>query len=377
MRLLDFNSLQIKRGIIHKILERKPENATSLVAETNEIISFTPRMTLMLIQRLLDAMGRKGKGFYLEIWDVAPNSFFSTCHNLNRKNDTEFIAASKHLATKLAGLQTQEVIPESYLLFVEAIDRTHHNGSPMYIAIKTEPHEAFKHTGRIVEVLDGLFLSPSQKLYKIGILFEDDNPELAAPNNNYAGYLFDEQFGGKSSLAKYFYEKFLGFSDKHNGALQSKNFYDFTHALIMGKASLDEREKLLDALRILFTTDVSPTVRPSDFSEHYITDSSLKAQFLIKVVNKLPGSFLKDVSLINTTLQSRKVNFGAFSITGPDKDFASKVREIKTQKELESIDITDPTITVIVMPGKPHMKKPNKAKPKPKQSNGLKRAGTT
>lgn len=360
MRQITFNSLEYKRAIIHKIIERKPEDACSLVEETNEIIAFSPRMTLMLTQRLLDAMGRKGKGFYLEIWDVAPSSFYSTCHNLHRKNDAEFIAASKHLATKLAGLQTQGVIPDSYLLFIEAVDQTYKNGSPVYIAIKTEPHEALKHTGTIVEVLDGLFLSPSQKLYKVGMLFEDENAEQPAPNNSYGGYLFDELFGGKSNLAKYFYDKFLGFSAKHNGALQSKDFYEMTQSLIMSKALVEDREQLLDALKSVFTMNVSPVIRPSDFGEQYIAEPTFKAQFTAKVVSKLPGSFLKDNTLISTALKNRKVSFGAFSITGPDEDFTSKVRVIKTRKELDSIDITDPNITVIMMPGKPNVRKTKK-----------------
>jgi hypothetical protein len=357
MRQITFNSLEYKRAIIHKILERQPQDACSLVEETDEIISFTPRMTMMLTQRLLDAMGRKGKGFYLEIWDVAPSSFYNTCHNLHRKNDADFITASKHLATKLAGLQTQGVIPDSYLLFIEAVDRTYQNGSPVYIAIKTEPHEALKHTGNVVEVLDGLFLSPSQKLYKVGMLFEDENFERPAPNDRYAGYLFDELFGGKSNLAKYFYEKFLGFSAKHNGALQSKDFYDLTHGLIMGKASVEDRERLLDALKSVFTVDVSPIIRPSDFGEHFISDPLFKGHFTAKVVNNLPGSFLKDNTLINTALKNKKVSFGAFSITGPDEDFASKVKVIKTQDELENIDLSDPNVTVIMMPGKPNVRK--------------------
>jgi hypothetical protein len=374
MRQLSFNSLHIKRAIIHKILERKPQDACSLVKENNVIISFTPKMTLMLIDRLVDAMGRKGKGFYLEIWDVAPSSFFLTCHDLIRKSDTEFISASNHLATKLAGLQTQEIIPDSYLLFIEAIDKTYNNGSPVYIAIKTEPHAAFKQTGDIVEILDDLFLSPSQKLYKVGILFEDSNPDQAFPNSDYSGYLFDDQFGGKSNLAKYFYESFLGFSAKHNGALQTKYFYDLTHSLIMSKAPIEDRENLLDALRVTFAADVSPTIRPNEFGEHYIQDQSFKGQFTVNVVNKLPGSFLRDTSLIDTTLKSKKVNFGAFSITGPNEEFASKVKQIKTKEELESIDITNPNITVIVMPGKPNVRKPNK--PKAKKPNGHQRAGT-
>ena len=368
MRQITFNSLVYKRAIIHKILERQPQDACSQVEETHEVIAFSPKMTITLTQRLLAAMGRKGKGFYLEIWDVAPSGFYATCHNLHRKNDADFIAASKHLATKLAGLQTQGVIPESYLLFIEAIDETYNGGSPVYIAIKTEPHDAFKHTGTVVEVLEGVFLSPSQKLYKVGMLFEDDNPELAAPNDAYAGYLFDEQFGGQSSLAKYFYDKFLGFSAKNNGALQSKNFYDLTHSLIMSHAPVDDRGRLLESLRAVFTNDLAPVIRPSEFGEHFIAEPSLQGRFIAKVVNKLPGSFLKDKTLITTALKNRKVNFGAYSITGPDDDFADKVKVIKTRDELQDIDLTDPNITVIVMPGKPNVKPKAKPNGRPRTS---------
>ena len=152
MRQLIFNSLTIKRAIIHKILERKETAACSLVDESDEIIDFNPKMTLTLIERLLDAMGRKGKGFYLEIGDVSSDSYYKLCDNLNKKSDNDFVSTSKELATKLAGLQRKGNIPDSYLMFIEAIDESYHN-KPVYITIKAEPHSAFKRTGKSIEIL--------------------------------------------------------------------------------------------------------------------------------------------------------------------------------------------------------------------------------
>lgn len=368
MRSLSFNSLEIKRVIIHKILERKEHDACSLVEETDEIIECTPRMKLMIIERLLDAMGRRGKGFYLEIGDVASDSYFMLCNGLLRKKASEFISVSKVLATKLAGLQTKGEIPDSYLMFIEAVDKTYHD-TPMYITIKAEPHAAFKQTGNIVELMENLFLSPSQKLYKVGILFENHDEEKAFPNDNFGGYVFDEQFNGTSNLAKYFYEGYLGFTLLHNGPLQSKKFYDLTSGLIMSKAPLEDRDDLLDALKTVFKADVSIWIRPNEFVENYVGDPTLKSLFIAKVVSKLPSSILKSVELLDFSLSNRKVNFGAFSITGPDSEFADKVRVIKNKDELDKIDFNNPNQTVVVMPGRPHVNKPKKPRP-----DGLRRA---
>jgi hypothetical protein len=370
MRSLTFNSLDIKRVIIHKILEKKKEDACSLVEETNAIIECTPRMKVMIIERLLDAMGRKGKGFYLEVGDISSDSYFVLCNDLLRKKDPEFISVSKTLATKLAGLQTKGEIPNSYLMFIEAIDRTYHD-TPIYITIKAEPHSAFKQTGDMVELMENLFLSPSQKLYKVGILYEDSNEEKAFPNDNHSGYVFDEQFTGTSNLAKYFYEGYLGFTLLHNGPIQSKKFYDLTSALIMNKAPMEDRDDLLDALKTVFKADVSIWIRPNEFVDNYIGDATLKALFIAKVVNKLPASILKSSELLDFSLQNRKVSFGAFSISGPDAEFAEKVRVIKSRAELDEIDFNNPNQTVVVMPGRPHLNKPKKPKP-----DGLRRAGT-
>lgn len=368
MRSLIFNSLEIKRAIIHKILERKETDACSQVEENNTIIHCTPKMTLMIIERLLDAMGRKGKGFYLEIGDVAPSSLFMQCNGLDRRTDNEFIATSQALATKLAGLQTKGAIPDSYLMFIEAKDMSYQRGAPVYITIKAEPHSAFQHNGTAVDVLENLFLSPSQKLYKVGILYEDDNnvvgeEEKAFPNSHFSGYVFDEQFTGSSNLAKYFYEGFLGFTLLHNGPLQSKKFYDLTSSIIMTKVPVEDREDLLDALKTVFNADVSIWIRPNEFVENYVADSTLKAVFIAKVVSKLPASILKSSELLDFSLHKRRLNFGEYYISGPDENFAEKVRVIKTQEELASLDLNDPNHTILVMPGKPNINKPKKQRP--------------
>ena len=131
----------------------------------------------------------------------------------------------------------------------------------------------------------------------------------------------------------------------------------------MSKAPLEEKDILIDALKLVFTADTSIWIRPNEFGEQFINDTTLKSYYTAKVVTKLPATIEKSSELLDFNLNNRRVNFGEYYISGPDKDFQDKVKVVKTREELENIDFSDPNHTILIMPGKPHLNKPRKQRP--------------
>jgi hypothetical protein len=107
--------LSIRRMASHSIIEKQPKDQCSVADTTNELLTFSIDQQKLILKRLQDAMGRKGKGFYLEIGDASPRSFFGHCHDMNKLNDEIFIKRTQDIAHMLAGVQTHSKIKSGYL----------------------------------------------------------------------------------------------------------------------------------------------------------------------------------------------------------------------------------------------------------------------
>ena len=157
---------------------------------------------------------KTSKAFELEIENTTGESFFSIASELHNQNNDNFIANTREIAGLLAKNQKRTSIPGGYLLIMDCIDNEAE--LPVCIVIKAEPHEALQFTNvgghSQVSLLKQVFLSPSQKLYKIGILYAKSAIENDNKNDQYGCFLYDDQFRAESHPAEYFYKDFLGFT---------------------------------------------------------------------------------------------------------------------------------------------------------------------
>lgn len=354
MRVLNFQGLSIRRMISHVILEKQPKDQCSVATLSDELLTFDAEMERLILKRLQDAMGRKGKGFYLEIGNSAPSSFFGQCLDLDRVDRPSFIQRSQHIADLLAGVQTRANIKSGYLMIIEAQDNLHRE-QPVYIIIKAEPQEALRQNEKALEHIKEVVMSPAQKFYKVGVLYKDDNDGKTYPNDCYSGYVFDEQFSsGNSSLSTYFYRDFLGFDFTNNGPIQTHKFYEKTNEFIAKQVKDDDqREELLDALRVLVKTDTAEFIRPRDFANDYLASDEQKALFNATVAAEFPELVQKDTALLDFSLKTRKLRFDDVQISGPDSHFAEHVRVIKNRDELLNLDTSNENYTILRVLGRP------------------------
>ncbi|MBK8344636.1 MAG: nucleoid-associated protein [Bacteroidetes bacterium] len=171
----------------------------------NEISEIDHNVLEIIRNRLIDAAGRNSKAFELDIENSNPDSFFQLSSEISELNEAAFINKTTEIAELLADSQRKVSIPGGYLLILDCVDNE--SNLPVIIVIKAEPHEALQfstnggHTQ--VNVLHKVFLSPSQKLYKIE-LFTKTNVESENVNEQFGCFLYDDQFRADTILPNIF-----------------------------------------------------------------------------------------------------------------------------------------------------------------------------
>jgi hypothetical protein len=355
---IQFNDLVVTRMIMHTIIAKleNQDRATVDPDDEQELLATDDEVIITIKKRLIDAAGKSSKAFTLELDDdyQSQGTFYQLCHGLKPKSDADFIRTSRAIAELLAYTQTRTNIPGGYMIFLECENQ----GKAIYIVIKAEPHEALqKLQGQShLSLLKKVFLSPSQRLYKIGILAEKQEATGATPNDLYDCFLFDDQFRLISHPAEYFYKEFLGFSVGNNAKIQSERFYDKTENFIIEKVEdLDTKSDLLQTLRNEFITNQNATLTPEEFARTYMPTPALRDEYIGEIVHELPPTIVKDDTLLKNRINKRKVDFPSnIKLTGPNDVFDDSVQFIHNIDELERSIEDEGEFTIIKIKGVPY-----------------------
>ena len=350
--MINFNFLHVNRLIIHTIVAKQEGQDSATVRPSQEISTIDESGLEIIKTRLIDAAGRHSKAFELKIENTNVDSFFDLTRNLSELDNSEFIQKTYHIADLLADSQRTTSIPGGYLLVLDCMD-TQAN-KPVIIAIKAEPHEALQFStdseNNQITVLNRVFLSPSQKLYKIGVLFEKEEDSV------FSGFLYDDQFRTDSHPAEYFYKDFLGFSIGENSKIQSHRFFDKTTKFIYNNVQNTELKfNLLLALKNEFVTSQDVTISPMIFADTFMPMANgIRDAFIQDVCSELPHSIVKSNVLIKTRLNKRKIDFPSnINIAGPEIDFDNRVEIIDNSNSISELDANNSTYTIIKILGKP------------------------
>jgi hypothetical protein len=357
---INLNNLSIVHAVMHTIRKREEPNLTGIPEFAPDQEVLTEGVVRVIKERLINAMGKASKAFQLDILHDHSGSFYQLTEELRViQNDDGFMDVSRRMATLLAGSQTKSSIPGGYLLILNCTEA----GKRVVIVIKAEPHEALiKPAGESpITLLDHVFLSPSQKLYKIGILCDKEVFEAGArdaldKNGRYDAYLFDDQFRIKSTPAEYFYKDFLGLTISENAKIQSQKFYDMTEQFIKSAfTDTDEKTDLLRVLRDEFNLNMSPSVTPAVFADTYFPQV-LADQYKNDTQFELPLSILKDPILIKAKISKRQVEFpGHILLSGPNDEFDEKVKLINGNRLQEDANMANAAnYTFVRIAGRPY-----------------------
>ncbi|MEA5460606.1 nucleoid-associated protein [Arcicella sp. LKC2W] len=354
--MLDIANSTFHRIITHKILPKTNELDAS-VEEYESILSVENEIIDILKTRINDACGQESKSFNLEISDSTEKSFYNYSHNLRELDDTNFINRSKQIAWLLAESQDSKRVPGGYLIIIDASDV---DNKKIIITIKVELHEALISTqdenkNSKIEVIKNIFLSPSGKFYKIGILFQKDKLQSKQPNDCFGSILYDDQFRPGLQPAEYFYSKFLGFSIANNDKLQTKDFYDrFIKIIESNITDYSQQRDLIVFLKGLFKLDKTGLINPKEIGEKFI-DENLRKAYNNEILSRFPRSFIKNNTLINFDLKKRKLCFlDKVKIEAPEDVFEENISIINSQEELDAVWDDKNRYTIIKIKGLPN-----------------------
>ena len=354
MRTINFSLAKIQRIVMHEIIPSKGKKNPATVEYDDALIEIDGNVEKTLLERLNSALGKESKSFQLNIEKNSEDSFYGLASRIKECDDESFVKISCSIANLLASAQTKANMPGGFLLTIEC---NYSQNKKLYIVIKAEPQKVItknKQDGKSkLDVLNNVFLSPASKLYKIGILIENDL-ELKEPNDKFKCYLFDEQFRNDGTPASYFYKDFLGFTISKNAKIQTKLFYDKTSEFIKRNFNdFQEKSQLLKQLNLLFTIETSLTITPKEFSKNYFKDPLKQDIYFSDVVSQLPGTITKDSTLIDTQLKTKKIIFSDnIRIIGPDNSFDQNVRILTKQEELDNLSFKN-GYSIVIIEGRP------------------------
>ena len=339
--MIQFNILEINRVIMHRILEKSvhaPVRQHVEVEPINQLVNLTDNIKNLIRKRLMESCGRQGKAFELQIEKDEAGSCFDYVKDMHGMQENAFVQTSGDVATLLANAQDLKgSIPGGYFLFIDAHVVRSNTNFPVYIIMKAEKQEALSAVNNGVEALQNVFLSPAQKMYKVGI-YEQTSFSQPLTKNCFKAYLFDSQFNDGTSLAEYFYKDFLGLTINGNSQVQTKMFYDkFSTAVDnVYKDQPDLRNQCRDLLRAEMSNQQG-NVNPHEVI-NTIVPQNKRDIFISKVGNLFPNSFVKDASLIRTKIENQSYFFShSIRLSAPTALFANEVITI-------TADPDDPTV---------------------------------
>ncbi len=333
-----FPDIVIERAIVHRINRKEELTEHATLTPSENVIQFSGEIKEMILKRIASALRNDYRTFALNIEDTSPGSFFGLCQDLGSTTNDVFLERSIALGERLASQQKSSSIPGGFFVLLQA--HYGEDSKAMAIAIKAEPHEALRHitddSGRSrIELLKSVFLSPSQKLFKIGILFEHEEITGDEINDIFGCLVYDAQFRVENSPAEYFYKEFLGLTTIENAKIQSKRFFEKTEefAESFGTDHFDIGS-LREALRGELMNNEAPMISPVEFANSHIAEEDTRNEYLRQVADFMPEAFPKDISLINQQLRTRKIEFeNRVKVVGPEDEFNRSVEILEQSQD--------------------------------------------
>ena len=252
---IDLANLKIDKFVIHTVPMRTAQRTPGQPIYASKIIKLPPQAAASVQIRITEALGKSSHSIEVAFAAHDANSFGQIGALLMHQSDAKFLADSRQLADKLAKAQVNRDLAASKLIV--ATGRAGAGGKRFLLAIKAETQDGFAENAQNdVDHLTELFLTPSQKLFKMGIMSEEvaAKPEDGLYNlDNYAVRLFDHLLNATETrdAAHYFYSLFMGVEPIISDKRLTRDFYEKTRAFVNNSPlPQDKKVDLLEALRV-------------------------------------------------------------------------------------------------------------------------------
>ncbi|WP_426287622.1 nucleoid-associated protein [Luteibacter sp. E-22] len=317
---LDTANLSIDDIIGHRVFARDATKVPKPPVLASALMNLPAQGSDALQQRLTASLGSRSHGLEMSIDKTDANSFFQLAAHAIGQDKAGFITSSQEMAKKLASAQANTSGLSGVLLVIRG--RVGKHPRRFIAVIKAEVHDGFAagEADKAVDVayLTSLMLTPTQRLYKVGLLLElASGPAKAAGTHEAGGYqafLFDHLITATEtrSAAAYFYAHFLGMDIQKSSRKMTQEFFEHTETFIK-TCALDEDDKwaLREALRVNLRS-ASTVISVGDFAEAHIADEEVRDAYCDYLEKRgFPKSAVsKDVAYVKAKLRRpRKLSF--------------------------------------------------------------------
>lgn len=252
---IDLANLKIDKFAIHTIPKRNADRTACQAIYAKKVINL-PLIAATSVQvRITEALGNTSHSIEVAFDQYGADSFGQIGAILMHCAESRFLTESRLLADKLAKAQVNRDLSASKLIV--ATGRAGAGAKRFLLVIKAEMQDGFaENADNDLDHLTELFLTPSQKLFKMGIMSEEHaaKPEDGLYNlDNYAARLFDHLLTATETrpAAHYFYSQFMGVEPVVSDKRLTRDFYEKTKSFV-NSSQLPQNQKidLLEALRV-------------------------------------------------------------------------------------------------------------------------------
>lgn len=313
--MLDLAHLSISKVAVYHIPSHGPNKAVAVPTGGQSLVVLTSAAKDMVVQRLTKVLGKNSNGIKVGITDYSSPSFFQTAAGMMATTDAKFLSASACLATGLAKAQNNVSLAPCKLIVIGGEVTAH--AWPFIAVIKAELQEALTEkstaTKSTLDLLKDIFMTESQRLYKVGFLQRMvANPTKTSGQfdaQQHSVYLFDHLMTGTEtrSAAFYFYNDFLGCDIASSAKSLTRDFFDQTQEFL-NKSGLapDIRIELQEALRSELRSN-KQTVSVADFAKINmdVTNTVAYKNFMHKKGFPM-HAVTKDIEYVKSRLKRRQ-----------------------------------------------------------------------
>ncbi len=281
----DLCNMKIERVILHQVFDNGDDGKVIPPKISTSFTKLDTQGLSTLQSRIINVIGVDTHSIEMVITDDSNNSAYAFCKNMITSSDEEKIKISGNFAQKLARSQMGKNTPGGILVVLSG---TIGNNNDQFVGIiKAELHDGFtideKDQSLFLQLLTSLLLTPQQKLYKIGIFINKKQAKDVEMihADDFIVYVYDHLMAKKesSSLARYFFDTFLGCDYSQNDKKLTQDFFlrtkDFINQLNLPKEEVIDIRSLLYALlrnentNTIQVADTAETIFPSSVQEEY------------------------------------------------------------------------------------------------------------
>lgn len=342
---MDLSNLRFNRIAVHYI----PNKSASEDADPeygDDLIELGSNAQDILTQRVTEVLGDPSFSVEISIIEDEEDSTFQKSAPLIRASTEEFLDGSRHIADNLNDAQQRSNIPASVLLVATGKSGIAQNNIVALVKAETQDGFSFSTSeGDIrVDFIRDLFLTPDQKLYKVGLFAEmsrsSDDKKLRE-KEDFEALVYDSNLRQRSEAAKYFYRTFLGCDYASSGKQMTKEFFEAHQEYFDSIDISSEERKDLKTHLYSYLKSKQNLIGVAGFADNYIGDSDRASYLQFMDEREIADhAFEKDISLVQSKLKNRRIRFtNGVTVRAKAEKFNEKVKVIKEETDTTTIRV--------------------------------------